>query len=204
MSIAHEFFKDEKPAIGGIEDQILFFIDNYAYMIKVFRIITLQLEVSQQKVQNAHAQLKRLRAIKDGWTQQTRKISDQEKLEMEEKMSYYTKMREEPDVIYWYGEPMTIDEATAIITKWKRWLKVIEPLDAGIRKQIAASLKKGIRIILTPLRIVAKFATKRSKNQALDAAHSIIEEFPDDVFRKVMESVNININEHIPTIEVEK
>lgn len=196
--ISTEFFKDDSPTVTGWEDTLLFLIDHYAEIMSRFRVIQEFHNFTSDKQKKAHEELQKLRADLQG------KIlsNEADKLSVQEKQEYLSKIREEPEVVYYHGKPMDKDLISKMILKHQKYLKSLEKADRYGRQKVSKILSFGTSVALFPLRfMLGKTIDQTEKGKVLDILNLIletIEDIPDSIEDKIMMPMTVNIDDHKP------
>lgn len=202
MSIAYEFFKDESAFTKGMEDSIIFFIENYGEFLHFYRVMVVQHQMTKEKKEHAHKKLQALRRKVEKLKKQKRELNDAEKLDIEEKTAYFTALREEDDMIYYNGEPMEYNDVTTIILRYQKLFKRIESIDRISRTKSAPILKKAADIVMWPLSKMLDLTIDQTVDDrvltTLKDVDELVKDFPSLIERSIMNSMDIDVNKHLP------
>jgi hypothetical protein len=203
MNIVHEFLNGDTPSIGNTEDMINFFIDHYGDFLKIYRVMMAHNKLTKEKQKKAHVKLQELRNHVEKLQKQRHQFTDAEREEILQQTEYYEKLREEPDVVYFNGEPISSDYITDIIIKNQRFFKKIEEVDRKGRIKIAKYIGKSSKWILTPVKKMINSALDDNKGNAtmynyMEHTIDIIEKFPERVTKLMVDSIDVDLSKHRP------
>ena len=202
MNVAYEFFKDEEPNIGN-DSFIIFFIENYNDFMYFYRVINIQCERTKAKQEKAHKALQRLRDHVEKLQKQKHRFTESEREEILQKTEYYEAIREQPDVIYFNGEPMEHNYVSHIILKYKWAFKSLEKIDRKGRSKLATLIGGGSKYALWPLRKMLKLTMKNGRcsdtvYETINDLHDFVDEVPDKIKKKCRSKIDVDIHSHIP------
>ena len=202
--IAYRFFKEDKVNIGdgSVEDSILFFIDNYNDFLIMYRVMKAQLAETKKKQELAHQKLQEIRDRLDKMAKKKQELTEAQKIEIDARKEYLTRIREESDVVYYKGEPMETDKVALLLIKYEGLFNLLERIDRNCRVGIATKGKKALTFILKPLQSCMKSFIKGTKNgemkEAMKDVESMVKDLPNDLEEVIMSKVDINLELHIP------
>lgn len=202
MSVEYNFFKDDSPTIKGWENQIMFFIDNYSSMLHKHRVIKAQNERIKRRKETAHKDLEELRRKKAEINKSKIKLSDAEKLELQEREEFLVAMREANDIVYYYGEHMTYDESTILILKYQKIMDFIDMIDCKVRGKIAPKIKTLTSYVTRPVLSIVRSKIDSIKNQetryVLRYIRDVLKGIPEVAETSFMCKSQVNLKDHIP------
>jgi len=201
MSIAHEFFKDDSTFMNSIEDQIIFFIENYEEYLKTYRVAKCQVDESSKKNKLAHEELQKLRQKTEEIKKSKRQLSDQEKLALREAKAYLSNLREEGDIIYYKGKELPLDQITMTIIKYQNLFSILEKIDRKGRTKMASCVKKGSCTMLNPLKRILSWRIKKSPKSTklkLLKVKNILNNIPKNLEKSILNTMEVDLDKHLP------
>jgi hypothetical protein len=191
MSFADDFFKSSSTLKIDKEEAIGLILENYFSIMKVYRVIQTQTTETKKKKLNAQKELNKLRKIENSINPKS--LSPMERKELKFKKEYYTKIREEEDVIYFEGKALTDKDLYIILIKRYKYLfALLESGDRKVREKIAKILKTQVDDRIKKLR------NKNKNSKSLKAVSKISFK---DLFIKTFLT---NLIDHQPTKKQEK
>ena len=203
MGVAHDFLKDEHPFSKKSEEALVFFIDNYSELMRIYRVVKTQNEETRAKKNKAHEDLQKLRDRVEALKTSKKKLNEQEKIEIAEKEEYLVKLREENDVIYYRGVPLTYDELSHLVITYQKVFDKLEIVDRKVRTKIASSCKNTSKILLHPFDRMLKFSIRHSKKglikDLLKETKKIIRDIPVTIEEVIMSDMNVDLSKHKPS-----
>jgi len=206
MSIAYQFLNSKESfPFRSTEDMICFIVDNYFELIKIYRVMKTQNLATRNKKENAHAALQAVRERKEFLD--ARQLTDAQKMTFEETERHLTKLREENDVHHYYGEPLEQNQLTMLILNHPILMAVFDKLDKLVRIKTAKISKPLVRGILYPMATLIQSTIEQTPAEnaktinTLKTIRGICAEAPEAVSDLILESLEINLEEHLPNNE---
>lgn len=200
MSFAHEFLKPDKPFEKDMEESIIFIIDNYEEIIKIYRVMQAQNKETKEKKEKAHEDLHSLYEKIEKLKIEKPHLSEQEKITITETKEYLSNLREENDVVYYNGKPLDVDQMTYLMLKHQRIFSVLEQADRKLRKHAASILKGGTKAFLYPLSYFLRLSIKQTKKgdfkDLLKIFKQNIDNIPNVVKDKVLDGLDVDLSFH--------
>lgn len=202
MSVAYEFLHGkENLEFASSEDMINFVIDHYFELMSVYRVMKAQNEATREKKINAHMDLQDLRERKE--LMDPKYMTEVDKMELEAKEKYFSKLREEDDIHHYKGEPVEISHLSMLILQHPRLMATLEQLDGVARFGLSNVTRKVVSGALYPVRRLTKSAIKQSKPKGrtrgfLKGLQSVINAIPEIVEESILASMNVNLEDHQP------
>ena len=192
MSNAHRFAKECNGThfnYGGTEETIGFFFDNYYEALKIYRTIVKQMKEIDEKREDAHQQLQKLRADEDRWKKQGGPPKDFDAEEHQSRKDHLAELREMEYEIMYEGQPLPHNKLTNMIMKNMHIFRRIEAVDRSSRKTIAPVASQAIKIGLWPLikmmKIHANQTASLKTEDFLRKSINQVESIPDRIKKKI-------------------
>jgi hypothetical protein len=202
---AYRFFKEE-IFNGNVEDNLDIIIDNYSEALEMYRVMKIQTEENKRLQKEAH------KALKDIWDKESKisssdkELTEQEKLELEEKKEFLKKQREQEVSMYYKGNKIEYNELTHVLIKYEKYLEHVEKADKRGRDIIGSGAKIVSSIGLWPLKKMCRIVANQTENSkvynALAEAERFIKNIPCNIKSKITKSVNME--DHLPKIKDKK
>jgi hypothetical protein len=202
--IAHRFFKDQTSQVGdgSIEDSLLFFIENYNDFLMMYRVMDKQVKKTKEKQELAHKQLQELRDRLAKMKKKKQSLTEAQKIEIDARKEYLTKIREEKDVVYYNGEPIPPDKVTKILIKYRPLFVLFERADKNFRNVIAVNGQKLLSFALKPFIKMIKSHISCIKDSEIKEAFkdmaSLVGDIPNDFEETIRSKIEIDLDMHIP------
>lgn len=178
-------FPNEPWDYGDAEDIIGFISDNYYTMMKIHRLIERELKKGDEKREEAHEQLQKLRVNEERWNRTKKFPKGFDEEEHEARKLHLTELREaEFDIIY-KGKPLPYNKTTHLIMN-KMWLfKMLDKADRKARGHIGSAASRVSRKVLWPIIKTWDLAAKGNESKKTKKfARSIVKKLrsiPKDV-----------------------
>ena len=208
MTIASEFLKGEEPVIGDVEDNILFIIDNYGFLLELYRVMQAQEEETKKKKEEAHSELEALRDREEQITKSGKKLNKQERMELEERKKYLMDLREEDDDIYFHGEKLAYTQYTRLILKHQKIFKMIDELDRAGRSKFAVIAQITSTLFLWPTSKMLSITIEQTKNKKvldlLESSKIVLDGAPQTIKEKIMANMEVDLKKHKPKKKKDK
>lgn len=147
MGIGEEFWKD---SIKVPDDKIQFITDNYKQIMKIYREIEKQDKKTYDKKVSAHNEIQKLRDVLEKNKTRKKKLTKKELISIEEKIEELEKIREEDDLIFVDGSPLTYTQIVALIREHKYLLKFLSEIDSKVRPRVANTAETLLTYVFYP------------------------------------------------------
>lgn len=177
MGVGKEFWKQGYDH-GSISNQLEFIAANYNEFIKTYRIIEKQSQETYDKKLNAHNELQKLRDVLEQAQSKKLKLPKQQLMDLEARMDELEKIREENDLIYLDGKPLTYNEVIALTEKYKIFMKPLNKIDDMVRTPLAKLVNIGLKTIFTPVRKICDWCNLPT-----------LKEFTEDLTESITDSI---------------
>ena len=144
-------FPEQHWDYGDGEEIIGFISDNYYQMMKIYRLIVRELKEGDEKREEAHQALQKLRDDEERWNR-TKKFPQKFNAEEHEaRKQYLTDLREAQFDIIYEGKPLPYNKTTHLIMN-KMWLfKMLDKADRKARGHIGSAASRVSRKVLWPI-----------------------------------------------------
>lgn len=209
MSVAYQFLNGrENFGFYNNEEMINFIVDHYFELMKVYRVMKAQNLATRNKKENAHAALQAVRERKE--TLDGSQMTEAQKLTFEETENHLTKLREEDDIHHYYGQPLEQNQLTMLILNHPILMTVLDKIDAVVRTKLAELSVPLVTAILTPVAALTRSSIKQTPPEnektmnVLRNIRSIVAGAPENVCDRILESLEVNLEEHSPNNDEEE
>lgn len=153
MSLGYRFYKEcnnRKFDYGDFEDTFDFFFENYYEILNIYRSIIEQMKEVDEKRENAHNQLQKLRADEERWNKQGKLPNDFDAEEHQNRKDRLVELREMDYDLKYKGRPIEYNKLTYLIMNNMKLVKHIEIIDRKMRSILGPLAEKSIKIAITP------------------------------------------------------
>lgn len=202
MDIAQEFYKNDNDVKVGIEDSLLFFIDYYGEFMKKWRVMSEQHKNGRSRREEAHNELQLLRTEIEHLKATQHEFTDVERVELEEKTTYWVEVREAPVVIYWEGIPMKEERIEAILIKYQPFFKMLESADEKARSKFSKGAKFCTKMATWPVRKMFQYMLEQYEEgeikDLLSSGSEIANDLPNVIEKKILKTMEVDLDYHIP------
>jgi len=177
MGIGEEFWKD---TIRVPDDKIQFITDNYKQIMKVYREIERQDKKTYDKKVSAYHEIQKLRDILEKNKTKKKKLTKKELLSIDEKIEELEKIREEDDLIFVDGSPLTHTQIVELIKEHKYLLRFLNEIDSKARPRVADTIETLLTYAFYPFIKITNWI-------GLSFIGDILKEIPKDINQSMKE-----------------
>ena len=190
--IARKFFQNESrlQLELGQDGLIGFLASNYIEILGTFRAIKKQNALTAEKKENAQSELEDLRNKQRAFKKLGAQIKDADWKELNAKMDYWKKIREEDDVVYYKGKPIRFNSYVEFIMKYPAVVEALDIIDGAARKPIGKGAGYASKIATWPLKKVVMFSVicmgvKGAGRDLAAGIYTLLESFPTFIEDKI-------------------
>ena len=196
---AKKFYGSNDIPNGSFESNLSFFIDHYGEFLEMYRVMMAQVEANRVKKEEAHKQLQELRDRLEQMAKSKQDLTEAQKLEIDARKEYLTKMRESTDVIYYNGQPMETDRVARLLVRYQKVFKYIEQVDTSIRRRMVAIMKPVAKVIG---KSISEGASACKKDfEIIEDLKDFGTDFPKVVEGLLMRKTKVDLSMHVPKQE---
>jgi len=197
QDFADEFFKEDSYS-NGIKDDFDFLINNYIFF---YNLIKLQNDLIDQEQEMAQKELIKLRKQKELLKNKGKKLSNREKIELEEKEKFLLNERNKERKFYYMKKEIEAKKLETLVIKYQKVFKYIASIDNISRIYICKILNISTSAFLWPVRKMSELTYKQTEiksiKDSLKSFHQSLEKIPQILEDKI--PIYIDLNDHIPT-----
>ena len=206
MNVAYQFLKDESFS-NSLLKNLDFLLDVSLFeVLDLYRVMKKQTELNEIIKMNAHDELQKIRLTEEGIKLTGQKLSEKEKLELNEQKEFLKKLREKEKPLYYKGKVIEYDQLTNAILKCEKVLYYLDGFVSKIQHKIASQVRS---IMDKKIPDIKKSCQKRSKKTKSETGKKFLTKFEkilDYLPEKLLNSISgdINLEDHIPKETPEK
>ena len=186
MSNAHRIAKELNNTsydYGGLEETIGFIFDNYYDALIVYRAIIKSQKESDQKRDDAYAQLQKLRADEDRWKKRNWHPQDFDAEEHQRRKEYFSHLMEKDYPIMFDGEELPLNKLTNLIKENMWFFYQLERVDRRVRKYLGIASGPVSKIALWPIKKAVRYTMLNTNSmdmrKKLKTVTTKLDETPD-------------------------
>lgn len=161
-------WNNTKFEYGNIEERIGFIIDNYGEAMAIYRLIIKSLEEADEKRDEAHLLLQKLRNDEDRWNKTGRLPNKFDAEEHQARKERLTELREKDYEILYKDLELPYNKLTHMIIHNMWIFKTLNKLEIKGRKKIGPIAEKTVKITLWPLIKIMHFTAVKSKKYSTE------------------------------------